>query len=316
MPTRETAHFLPPDSPAARLIAHPAAFEFRQAVRVLEAMNPGAEPLGTGTCPGREAVRLCGMLRPVFPPSAVEAVEAGENARPPTLRTLLFGLGGPDGPLPYVWQEWLLQQQRSKNRAPADFLDIFQHRLLSHLYRTLNKNHPALADARPHASPIRHLLDALAGCPPGETSPIPATLAAFPINHRRPPQAFLAVLKSVLNVNAVILPFHGRWHHLPTVRQSRPGRSGANAVLGRDAVAGRHIWDQHAGLQLLLGPLDRRRYHAFQPDGEERPRLKTLLDAYFGPDLEIRIRPLLANSEREKPFLKAGHAPRLGRSWL
>lgn len=316
MPARETAPALPPDSPAARLITQPSVFEFRQAVRVLEAMNPGAEPLGTGTSPAREAVRLCGVLRPVFPPSAVEAVEPGENGRPPMLRTLLFGLGGPDGPLPYAWQEWLLQQRRGKNRAPADFLDIFQHRLLSHLYRTLNKNHPALADARPHTSPIRGLLDALAGHPPGETSPIPATLAAFSINHRRPPQAFLAVLKSVLDVDGTIQPFRGRWRRLPAARQSHPGRSGANAVLGRNAVAGRHVWDQHAGLQLSLGPLDLRRYHAFQPDGEERPRLEALLEAYFGLDLEICIHPLLADGEREKPVLKAGHAPRLGRSWL
>ena len=56
---------------AQRLYAQPHAFEFAQAVRLLELLRPGTTPIGTGLDPRREALMLSGTLSPAFPASAL-----------------------------------------------------------------------------------------------------------------------------------------------------------------------------------------------------------------------------------------------------
>src|SRR5690349_13487645 len=86
-------------------------FDVRQAVRLLEqaaqqkarGRHPGqAEPvpLGAGSDPRHEAVRLRGSLTSRFAPSDIEALTPGGPDEPPTLTVTFFGLGGAAGPLP------------------------------------------------------------------------------------------------------------------------------------------------------------------------------------------------------------------------
>lgn len=50
--------------------------------------------------------------------------------------------------------------------CPAEFLDLFQHRLLSLLYRVLRKHRVALGFAVPAATPVQAQLRALSGLLP------------------------------------------------------------------------------------------------------------------------------------------------------
>ncbi|WP_324272453.1 type VI secretion system baseplate subunit TssG, partial [Pseudomonas aeruginosa] len=55
-------------------------------------------------------LRLRGPLLPLFASSEVESLL--DDPQQPVLSTPVFGLGGPDGPLPYAYQEWLQQRAR------------------------------------------------------------------------------------------------------------------------------------------------------------------------------------------------------------
>ena len=135
-----------------------------QALLLLERERPQALPLGTGNAPRAEAPRLRGPLLPLF-----ASKRGGKPARRPAATGAVhpvFGLGGPDGPLPYAYQEWLQQRARQKDHAPAEFLDLFQHRLLSLLYRVLRKHRVALGFAVPAATPVQAQLRALSGLLP------------------------------------------------------------------------------------------------------------------------------------------------------
>ncbi|WP_337883650.1 type VI secretion system baseplate subunit TssG [Chromobacterium haemolyticum] len=106
-----------PGSVAERLLTRPQGFEFAQAVMLLERLTPQAAPLGQGADPAREALRLRGPLLPAFAASELSALEPGVlggDARDgqPALDVESFGLGGPDGPLPYAYQEWLQQRRQ------------------------------------------------------------------------------------------------------------------------------------------------------------------------------------------------------------
>lgn len=328
-----TASRQPARALAARLFAQPYAFDFEQAVRLLERLNPGAVPLGTGTDPRREAVRLHGPLAPLFPPSAISHLKSEDDDGSPRMHVHLFGLGGPDGPLPYAYQEWLQQRQRQKDGAPAAFFNVFQHRQLSQLYRCLGKYRLAPGYTAPASGPAVPLLRALVGLLPTplrERQTIPDVIllsqAALLANRRRSASGFICLLHDVFGIRAHIEPFQGRWQTLPVAsltcighvgHDSHARRSGRNAVLGRSAVAGRHAWNQHAAIRLYIEPLPLARYRRFLPDGDQHARLRALAMFYFGPELEIELKLQLSDDARPPSTLSREQPPRLGwTSWL
>lgn len=297
-----------------RLRAEPHAFEWLQALLLLERERPGSVPLGQGSLPAAEALRLRGPLTPVFAPSQIAALE--EDAGRMLLSTPIFGLGGADGALPYAYQEWLQQRARLKDHAPGEFLDLFQHRLLSLLYRVLRKHRLALGYEAPSAAPVQRPLQALVGLLPRglqQRSALPdaavlARAARF-AGSRRSLAGFAAIVRQQFAVATHCEAYVGAWREIPPASRSRLGRGRANLGLGRDAIAGTRVWDEHAGFRLQLGPLDEAQAQRFLPGGENHAELAALCALYFGPDLDCRLRLLVR--VRGPLVLGQAAAPRL-----
>ncbi|WP_439821774.1 type VI secretion system baseplate subunit TssG [Pseudomonas sp. HLG18] len=278
-----------------RLRRDPQAFEWLQALLLLEREQPQADSLGSGTSPQAEALKLRGPLTPLFAASQIESLEEipGE---PLTLNSPMFGLGGPDGPLPYAYQEWLQQRARAKDHAPAEFLDLFQHRLLSLLYKVMRKHRIALGFTTPGASPVQAQLRALTGLLPKslqERQAIPdcAVLActALYADGRRSLAGFAAIVREQFAVAVELSAYEGAWREIPRASRSVMKAGGRNLQLGRSAVAGTRVWDEHAGIRLTLGPLSSAQAGRFLPDGETHPALASLAALYFGPDLDVKL---------------------------
>lgn len=285
-----------------RLRAEPQAFELLQALMLLEREQPQATPLGQGIDPRREAVRLCGPLTPLFAASQVARLEFPEQAQP-ILSTPVFGLGGPDGPLPYAYQEWLQQRARLKDHGPAEFLDLFQHRLLSLLYQILRKYRVATGFVPPAESPVQDQLRALTGLLPRplqDRQVIPDELifarTALFAGARRSLAGFETIVRHHFKVTVRLEQFQGAWREIPAASRSCLGRPGCNMQLGRNAVAGKRVWDEHAGIRIVLGPLNAQRYPAFLPDGAAHSQLAALAAFYFGPDLDCSLRLLISET--------------------
>jgi type VI secretion system protein ImpH len=304
-----------------RLRDEPQAFELLQALLLLEREQPLATSLGQGIDPRREAVRLRGPLTPLFAASQVARLELPERAQP-VLSTPVFGLGGPDGPLPYAYQEWLQQRARLKDHGPAEFLDLFQHRLLSLLYRILRKYRVAIGFEPPQNSPVHDQLRALTGLLPRSLQgrqAIPDGLivarSALFAGARRSLAGFETIVRHHFAVSVRLEQFQGAWREIPEASRSCLGRRGRNLSLGRSAVAGKRVWDEHAGIRIVLGPLDARRYPSYLPDGTAHRQLAALAAFYFGPDLDCSLRLLL--SETPGLTLNRQAPPRMAwSSWL
>lgn len=78
-PSRQTPDAL---NLSQRLRRDPQRFEWLQALLLLEREHPQAEPLGSGTAPHAEALRLRGPLTPLFAASEVENLSQ-EPGSPP-----------------------------------------------------------------------------------------------------------------------------------------------------------------------------------------------------------------------------------------
>jgi len=304
-----------------RLRDEPQAFDLLQALLLLERAQPQATPLGQGIDPRREAVRLRGPLTPLFAASQVARLEFTEQAQP-ILSTPVFGLGGPDGPLPYAYQEWLQQRARLKDHGPAEFLDLFQHRLLSLLYRILCKHRVAIGFVPPQDSPVQDQLRALTGLLPRALQgrqAIPDGLitarAGLFAGARRSLAGFETIVRHHFAVSVRLEQFQGAWREIPAASRSCLGRPGRNVALGQTAVAGKRVWDEHAGVRIVLGPLTGKRYTTFLPEGAAHVQLAALADFYFGPDLDCSLRLLF--NETSALTLSRQTPPRVTwSSWL
>src|SRR5262249_54902383 len=90
--------------------------------------------------PAEEVVRLRAWLSLNFPPSAIhEVVRASDAAQPAQMTVAFMGLTGLLGALPRHYTELLLERGRRRDWTLRDFLDIFNHRMLSLFYRAWEK---------------------------------------------------------------------------------------------------------------------------------------------------------------------------------
>ena len=87
----------------------------------------------------------------------------GDDAERPTLTVTFLGIGGAFGPLPTPLTTRIVERQRMGDNASLDFLDIFNHRLLSLLLRQFRLFHPALHVSPNADAPARLPLLALLG---------------------------------------------------------------------------------------------------------------------------------------------------------
>jgi type VI secretion system protein ImpH len=258
-----------------------------------------------------------------FPASEVQSIQASVGAQP-RLRTSLFGLGGAHGPLPNVDSEIVLARSASKDGAFQAFLGIFNHRLLSLLYRVKRQTHIGLVHMAPHRTPFAHYLFALLGLgTPGLDQRMQVEdrallqYAGLLAGGRRSAAGLEALLTRYLGINARLEPFMGRWLALDPAERSILGRPGRHVSLGYDAALGGRVWDVQSAFTIAIGPLSESQFRTFLPDGTAYRHLVSLTKFYAGQEQDTYFRLELAPGEAKPASLSRASGALLGwTSWL
>src|SRR5476649_545671 len=175
---------LPLSAAAGHVLRHPDTFDFFQAVRLLEQARPDAQEVGTGSDALAEAVSFRGRVAYGFPTADVVHAAGPDAYRRGRLEVAFLCLAGADGPLPAPYTE--LVQRRAQRLAEGhgadndarQFLDIFNHRLVSYFYRARKRRRLALA--RPGTAPIERILFQLIGFNEGTMLPRLRRLGLYP----------------------------------------------------------------------------------------------------------------------------------------
>lgn len=289
-------------SVAEQLAAEPFRFDLHQAIAVVERLHPGAHPVGEEINAAGEAVRFRSSLAAGFPASDLAAARPPAPGRPQWELTVnALGLGGAFGPLPRPFTEAVVWQVRDGHMATRDFLDIFNHRLISILHRGRRLHRPALVRGRPDQAPLAAWLYALfglgtAGLRDRMALPDRALLRHAGLLAQQPPSAhgLERIVQAHFAVSARVIPLQGRWLPLDDTQTTRIGaRDGRNATLGDGAVLGARVWDQQAGIVLELGPMGLDTLRGFLPGGHAHRPLGELIRFYAGrqaaADLRLRL---------------------------
>ena len=125
--------------------AAPHRFDFYQTLRHIESANPHLPRLGEAVRPADEPVRVAQAAELTFAPSPLHAVIFPEAGTPRLLQRI-FGLIGPNGPLPMHMTE-LARERALQHADPAlqRLLDTFTHRFALLFYRAWAQAQPVLS---------------------------------------------------------------------------------------------------------------------------------------------------------------------------
>src|SRR6476661_870390 len=129
----------------AALAEAPYSYDFYQTLRRLECLFDRSPRWGEALRPIDEPVRLGQDPDLSFAPAPLASFGA-QDGKPPRLQVRLFGLFGPNGPLPIHLTEYARERlQHAGDPTLSRFLDVFHHRFLALFYR-------AWAQAQPHVN--------------------------------------------------------------------------------------------------------------------------------------------------------------------
>ena len=124
----------------------PYRYDFYQTLRRLECLYDQKPRWGTALRPVDEPVRLGQDPDLSFAPAPLASLEFGKDGAPPRLQVRLFGMLGPNGPLPIHLTEYVRHRLRhASDPTLSRFLDMLHHRFIALLYR-------AWAQAQPHVN--------------------------------------------------------------------------------------------------------------------------------------------------------------------
>jgi len=310
----------------------PYRYDFYQTLRRLECLYGHKPRWGMALRPADEPVRLGQDPDLSFAPSPISALEFGEDGAPPRLQVRLFGLLGPNGPLPIHITEYARHRLRhAGDPTLSRFLDLLNHRFVALLYRAWAQAQPHVNRDRPRDDRYLTYVGSFIGIAPqvlrhGDRVPDLAKLfhVGTLVRQVRNADGLAAIVRQFFRVPARIEEFVGHW--LTLAAHDRTHLRGYGKKLGADAVAGGRVWDHQSKFRIHLGPLTLDQYEAFLPgqqSGQARSTrsgllLRKLVDwvrTYFCFELDWDVRLHLRRDE--VPVLKLGQQGQLGwTTWL
>lgn len=303
----------------ARLVESPYAFGFFRAVRLLECHFKNAPRVGTAVRLKDEWIRFGQKPSLAFAPSSLDQFDApGEG--PARMFVQFLGLLGPNGPLPTHVTEFVLGRIiGSKDRTHARFLDVFNHRFVSLLYRAWAVAQKTADFDRPEESRFVAYIGSLFGI--GMESllkrdSVPDRAKLFFSGRlacqTRNAEGLQAIIEGFFGIRTVIEEFSGFWMRIPDSNQCRLGESPRTGSLGVNAIAGTKKYETQLKFRIRMGPMKLSDLERILPGGASFKRLKDWVMNYVGYELRWDVQCVVRADE--VPAACLGRAGRLGLS--
>jgi type VI secretion system protein ImpH len=311
---------------AEKLRREPFSFDFFQAVRLLERFYPERTSVGRFAHPDTEVARFGVHPSLAFPASQIQALESPEQ-KAVQMTVNFMGLTGPEGVLPNPYTTLIIERLRANDFATRDFLDIFNHRIISLFYRAWRKYRFDVACEEGERDLFtRHLLSLLGLGTDGlrdrqavsdDTMVYYAGLLA---QRPRSAQALQQILADYFEVPVAIEQFAGGWYRLDRETQCRFSDANSESdELGFGAVVGDEVWNQQSKVRIVLGPLTLERYADFLPDGQSWEALGSWVRFFSNDEWDFEVKLILEREQVPACTLGAEGAsgPQLGWvSWV
>jgi type VI secretion system protein ImpH len=297
----------------------PGALAFAQAINLVERCLKEQ-----GVSEPEKVIRYSVNPNLSFPPGDIESIHFTEKDGHPYVEIMLnlMGLHGSSSPMPTYFTEFIAQNQDVPN-ALQDFFDIFNHRLITILYRAWNKY-------RYH---LRYKY--------GATDEISRRFLSFiGLGHRSVQQSTNLDLSTLLSYAGLIsskgdsydsventLRYYFNHQYIgiiPCIKRNvrihreQIAKLGlANTVLDENFMLGSEVCDQNGKFRIHIYNLYLVTFNSFLPDKEKFKNLKKLVNFIFLSHITFDIELVLKKEEIPQWMLGVSSGNRLGWStWL
>ena len=300
-------------------------FDFFQLVHLLERWLDAPVPLGRVGPYRDERLRLRPDDSLAFPSSDIRRVEEpreSESDQGWAWRIIVhfMGLYGSSAPTPVYLTE-LIGSTDVDAAELTDFLDLFNHRILSLFWRAwLKYRHPYRWEVGGEDEVSGQLLSYIGlgdpearrrtGLPTGTLLRYLGLLAL----RTRPPVGLRLMVADCFGIETRIEERIFRWVPVPPDGRNRIGQ--ANATLGFDLTVGERVPDRSGKLRVSLGPLHFEEYLGFLPGTRNFRDLCALTRLWVGDRFDFDIELVVRREEIPELQMAEGSVGRLGwTSW-
>ncbi|WP_045460212.1 type VI secretion system baseplate subunit TssG [Caballeronia cordobensis] len=309
----------------AALLARAPQMNFMQLCRLLEARAPDQPGFAQRDTPEHEPVRFRPRPRMGFPAGEIANVEFDDGDGtpfPPTVRTTFLGLYGVDAVMPTHYLDDIVQREEGHEAVEA-FLDQFNHRFVTLLYRAWKKyRYPESfrhggADA--HSKSLLCLAGfgwgnkpARAGLPDART----LALLGLMIQRTRTPEGLSGVIAlGAPGVDVRVDEFFAvaRRNDKSTPLSTKSSDSARG--LGGGYVLGKRLRYRSRAVRVTLKPQDAQQARDLLPGGWLHRDLMALVRLYIGVKADVHLRMQMSSRFAPEPSVgkqQATVAPRLG----
>lgn len=294
---------------------------FFQAVRTLLRLSPGRASVGEFVNPSTEAVHFGSHPSMAFPASEIQDAHIPEDPSQPAHLTVNFmGLAAPTGALPTPYIEFIAERAQRKDHGFRDFLDVFNHRLISLFYRAWEKYRFGVRFERKQKDTLTPMLSSFVGLHTpqlAERQPIPDQALVYYsgiiAQHPRSAQSLERLIAEYFGVPAEVEQFVGKWVKVPRTDQTQLEDSEVfGQQLGLGVIVGDEVWDVQSSVRIKLGPLTLAQYLDFLPRDDARGHkvLQSLVRFYANDELDFELQLVL--KDEETPGCEIGHSTDTG----
>lgn len=296
-------------------------FNFFQAVRLTERLNNETDSTFHDARASEEIIRFQARRSMSFAPSDIHTIshqkddQADHHYRTHMVVTFM-GLFGPSSPLPAHLNEMVVNQA-SDNSDLADFLDLFNHRLISMLVRIWRRSRYPVSFQSDLSDDISRVISAMIGVDGADHDLRNQVLFAnSPLMVMRSMSASVVadiVSDALQGVDVNIDEFTPRKANiLPEQRWMLGTRASA---LGVDAMPGEFVHDPTGKFTLNVGPVSLVEFRSLLFGRSNHEKIEKLLNQIVQGNLIHQIN--LSILETEAPQWKLGEDRHLGQeSWL
>ena len=291
-----------------QLLRAPFTFEFAQAAHILYGQSHGDE---TQKVFFRSTLTLSPSSSDIVRVKPITRIQFGKPQRLPkrelqstdvtfiNLHVNFFGIAGSHGPLPLAYTERIFHSLKKHDRVLSDFLDIFNHRLLSVFFKLKQKFYPVLSWSEPQDSSAGAVLSALASYQPILQNAFPerALLRLSQALWKKPHTAegLARLLSHHFHIPVQITPFIGNWHPIPT-HQRTSLRPGGRNILGDTFMIGQRTWCQDGGILVGMTMPSMDLFLNLLPQGKYFFAVYTLITLYVGPRFHFKLALSISNA--------------------
>ena len=320
-----------------RLLQEPEAFEFFQAIRILEWAaqrndDKSGDTISVSAQPLRDFARFRAHASLAFPSADIQKISRrplpgalpDDPARQFQVTTSVLTLLGATGVLPFHYTEQVLERLKFKDSSMKDFFDLFNHRALTLFYQAWCKYHlPVQFERGRRVTTLKHrstdtftqVLSSLAGMGTPHlrdrhTVPDDSLLGftSYLMSQSRSAANLEALLHHQFGLRFRVVQFVGQWQRLvPDVLTRLPSKEskGMNHSLGRNAFVGSRCWHTQGKFRVEVEDVAYDQFMTFAPGTAKMRALQETIRAYAGMELDFEIN--LSVRKEEIPPIQLTH---------